>query len=89
MPVEPIFLDKSGRRWQVVKTLLFISATILVALPLFLVLSITKVDTSAKTYLLAQQDEQLTTGSTGRAFYRDAPVIRSWQTRFQAHARVD
>jgi hypothetical protein len=88
MSADPVFFDKSGRRWQVVKLLLFFGAATLVALPCFLVLSIERVTKPAGTALLAQ-DDSLITGSSLRAVYRDPPAIRSWRTRSQAHARAD
>ena len=88
MSVDPVFFDKSGRRWQVVKVLLFVGTATLIALPCFLVVSIEKVSTPPD-QSLAAQDEVLTTGSTARAVYRDPPVIRSWRTMSQAHARAD
>jgi hypothetical protein len=88
MSGEPVFFDKSGRRWLVVKLLLFFGAATLIALPCFLVVSIEKVSVPAATSLVAH-DELLITGSAGRAVYRDPPVVRAWRTRSQAHARAD
>ena len=88
MSVDPVFFDKSGRRWQFVRLMLFFGAVMLIALPCFLVVSIEKVSTPTESSFFAQ-DEQLATGSIGRAVYRDPPVVRSWRTRSQTNARAD
>jgi hypothetical protein len=88
MSVDPVFFDKSGRRWRVVKLMLFFGAVMLIALPCFLVVSIEKVSTPSETSFLTQ-DEQLTTGSVGRAVYRDPPTVRAWRGRSQTRATAD
>jgi hypothetical protein len=43
MSTSPVFLDETGRRWRVVRLVLLAGATVLIAMPLILILSIRNV----------------------------------------------
>ncbi|MGP0089018.1 MAG: hypothetical protein ACLPKB_03515 [Xanthobacteraceae bacterium] len=80
MSVNPVFLDETGRRWKVVRLVLLTGATVLIAIPLGLLLSIQNVSvTPAKS--LGQQEASLS-----RTIARPIDPA-SWSTRASRIAR--